>query len=73
MLSCILLQRGAPHPWPQEMAPWFAALPLFCWMQSTHRAQEDAGALWDCLLTVRILGLVEAWLSASTHFSFPQT
>lgn len=40
------------------MAPWFASPTLFCWMKSMCTARVDAGALWDCLLTSRILRLV---------------
>lgn len=45
-------------PSSEKMAFWFASPTFFCWMKSMCTADVDAGALWDCLLTSRILRLV---------------
>ena len=58
-------------PSSQNMAPWFASPTLFRSTKSVRTAHVDAGALWDCLLTSRILRLVmRAGFQPATSFLF---
>lgn len=48
--------QGSPSS--LKVAPRFASPGLFCQMKSMLTPHVDAGALWDCLLTSRLSGLV---------------